>query len=136
MIEEWRPDLVQHYFTDMHAKSQPRPYMNLPWSPNPGVLPPEDVPFTVKWTGTRSSVLERNGKDGTLTVTANGRRWRFASASAPLLDLLLSGRARSLEELEERAGTLSGTTIRAFLRELAENGLITMGSEAPLSHDG
>jgi hypothetical protein len=127
IIDAWRPDLMQEYLADLHAKSQPRPHMNLPWSPTARVLPPDDLPFTIKWTGTRPTTLER--ETGAAVVAANGRRWKFAPEASTLLELLLSGQSLSLQDLEERGGGLGGNTIRAFLKELAENGLITISSE-------
>ena len=131
LIEELQPDLLQQYLADVNSKSQPRPHMNLPWTPAADVLPPEHVPFTVKWTGTRAAKLDRNGSPGAVTVDANGRRWKFALASAPLLDLLIAGHAYSMDDLKECGGGLSGSTVRVFLRELAESGLISIHSDAP-----
>jgi hypothetical protein len=129
-LEAWRPDLIRQYLADLHAKSQPRPHMDLPWSPTAGILPPGDFPFSVKWTSNRPATLEREG-DAAVAVAAGGRRWKFASKAAPVLELLLSGRSLSQTELEERSGGLDGRMIQVFLKELAENGLITILPEAP-----
>jgi ribosomal protein L16 Arg81 hydroxylase len=129
-VDGWRPDLIQQYLSDANAKGHPRPHLNFPWSPTADVLPPAELPFTVKWIGTRPAMIEQNG-DSDVIVATSGRRWRFAPAAVGLLELLLSGRSCSLRELEERGRGLGVGTIRLFLRELAENGLIGISSDAP-----
>jgi hypothetical protein len=125
-LRDWRPDLIQRYLNDMDAKSQPRPRLGLPWAAMPGMLPPADFGFCVKWNGPRTPQVARNGP-GQIEMAANGRRWKFAEAAAPVLDLLVSGRPCSVVELHEAAaGTLDVNTIRAFLGELVSSGLVVV----------
>jgi hypothetical protein len=60
-----------------------------------------------------------------VAIAANGRQWRFASAAAPILQMLVSGASCSIGELEAVSQVDSQTT-RAFIRELVENGLVTL----------
>jgi hypothetical protein len=129
ILSAWRPNLIQEYLADTNAKSQPRPSLSFPWSPTARVLPRENASFTVKWAGSRPATLERQVDTQTLIIAAHGRRWKFASKAAPLLELLLSGRSLSWDEIEELGVGLDGNTIRIFLQELAESGLITISSE-------
>ena len=96
--------------------------MNLPWGATPDVLPPEGEPFQVRWSSARLPHLER--VDDEIHVTSQGRRWRFASAAAPLLEGLVSGQPLAVGDLSNDA--LDPQTVRAFVRELASNGLIVV----------
>jgi DNA-binding IclR family transcriptional regulator len=58
------------------------------------------------------------------------RRWRFAEAALPVLRALEGRRACTLAELCEAAGgRLSPETVRAFVSELALNGLVAVADE-------
>jgi ribosomal protein L16 Arg81 hydroxylase len=122
LIQEWRPGLMDEYLMELDAKSRPRTHMNLPWGATPDVLPPEGEPFQVRWSSARLPHLERVNEE--VHVTAQGRRWRFASAATPLLEGLVSGQPLSVRDLSNDA--LDPQTVRAFLRELASNGLIAV----------
>jgi hypothetical protein len=118
-INEWRPEVVDEYLSDLDAKSRPRPHMALPWTPTPDGLPAGE--FRFRWNAVRSGRLSSNGE---VTLNANGRRWRFAQAAGPLLELLLSGRELTLAEL--RTDAVGEATVRAFVRELVANGLVVV----------
>lgn len=119
-LDDWRPDLVQEYIADLDAKSRSRPAFALPWTATPDVLPPHS--FAVRWTSSRATPLSMNGE---VTIAANGRQWRFSIAAAPVLDMLVSGARCGIEELEA-ASRVDSQTTRAFIRELVENGLVTL----------
>ncbi|HYP08447.1 MAG TPA: cupin domain-containing protein [Bryobacteraceae bacterium] len=115
LLSEWSPDVMRQYIADLDSKSQPRTRMNLPWGAMPDVLPPEDGTFRVKWAAARRPVVQRAGSE--IHVLANGRRWRFAEAAAPILDRLTSGEICSPSEFQGVA------MARTLLRELITNGL-------------
>lgn len=119
-VSEWQTDLMETYLADLDAKARPRPRLSLPWSAA-GVLPPEDAPFRVKWNGARPPALDIGA--GEVLLTARGRRWKFAAAAKPVLELLTSGEVYTVASL---SGTLAPETLRAFLRELLVSGLIAV----------
>jgi hypothetical protein len=119
-LDEWKPDLMQQYLLDLDNKSQPRTRLNLPWGATPDALPPDGGPLHVRWASARRPHIEQAGAE--IHVVANGRRWRFASAAAPMLETLSSGEICSVAELSG----LDPATMRTFIRELVINGLIVV----------
>jgi hypothetical protein len=117
-VRDWNPNLLQQYIRERDGKSEPRARMNLPFGAMPDVLPPEGSAFQVRWAGARRPVLLQSGDE--IHVEANGRRWRFAAAARPLLEVLTSGDPCSVAEFADAA------TARAFVRELAINGLVVV----------
>jgi hypothetical protein len=122
ILEQWRPGLLQEYLSDLDAKSKPRAHMNLPWGAMPDVLPPEGEAFQVRWSSARLPVIEHTG--GEVQIVAQGRRWRFAAAAAPLLNMLASGQPNDIKDFYSQG--LDGPTLRAFIRELVTNGLVVV----------
>ena len=53
--------------------------------------------FHVQWSSARQPRIERTNQE--LHVVAQGRRWRFASAAAPVIELLATGRPHSIADL-------------------------------------
>ena len=121
MVNAWTPELMDDYLADLDARSQPRPRMNLPWSATPDALP-SGSSFKVRWISPRIPTLRCS--NGEVHVTSQGRRWRFASAAAPLLQKLLSGQSCSVAELA--TGDIPESTAYLFVRELAVNGLVAV----------
>jgi hypothetical protein len=120
-VEGWSEELLQEFLSDLDARSRPRPHFSLPWSAAEQTLPPDG--FRVKWNSPRAVPLKV--VDGEVTIQANGRRWRFAEAALPVLMALTDGREMSLEELLTVEGNvLDPETIRAFVGELASEGLL------------
>ena len=120
LLQQWRPGLIQEFMAERDAKTRPRARLNLPWDAMPDVLPPEGETFHVQWSSARQPAIERTNQE--LRVVAQGRRWRFASAAAPVIELLATGRPHSVADLSAQG--LDPATVRIFLRELATNGLI------------
>lgn len=119
VVDELRPELIDEFLLEMDSGARPRPHFALPWTAMPEVLPQKD--FRVYWHGNRR-VRFAHAED-TVTIDARGRRWRFASAALPLLERIVSGREQSLADL--CAGTaLAPEVVRAFVSELAANGLV------------
>jgi hypothetical protein len=122
MLEQWRPGLLQEYLAELDAKSRPRAHMNLPWGAMPDVLPPESEPFRVRWSSSRLPAIEHAGAE--VHIVAQGRRWRFAMAAAPLLELLASGQPSAMSDCFNQG--LDPQTARMFIRELVTNGLVVV----------
>jgi hypothetical protein len=117
-LAEWRPDLIGQYIADRDARSRPRPQFALPWTATPEIVP--RASFAVRWASSRITPVCLNGE---VTVAANGRRWRFTPAAAPILEVLVSGKPCSIDELEA-ASAVDPQTTREFVKELVENGLV------------
>ncbi len=122
-LEEWRPDLLRLYLEDMDAKAEPRPRFSLPWGGSRDSLPPVDFSFHLKWNAPRPITLKSNG-DHEFEVVCKGRRWRFAEAARPILELL--GHKTFCSDAEVYgvvSDALNAQTVRAFLGELVSSGL-------------
>ena len=121
LTAEWNEGIIDEFLADLDARSRPRPHLALPWSATESILPPDEA--RVKWNGARLLPVHRS--DSEVTIDANGRRWRFAADAHPLLELLVSGREISLDELCRAGGAALGPdVIRAFIRELVGEGLV------------
>src|SRR5205823_4086429 len=88
LLSSWHPGLIGEYMAHLDAHSVARPHFGLPWSANDNVLPPGT--WRAQWSGNRPVNIEATGDE--LTLPAFGRRWKFAAAARPLLELLVSGR--------------------------------------------
>lgn len=120
-LERWHSGLIEEYLADLDSKSRPRPRLALPWSATPNLV--QSAGNTVCWNGARRLALQTS--DGELILDANGRRWRFAEGARPLLEVLLSGREISVDELSSTAApALDRETVLSFVRELIKAGLI------------
>lgn len=123
LLSAWRPELIDEYMAHADANSAARPSFALPWSATGNVLPPAG--WQVRWNGNRPAHIEIAGDQ--VAIAAHGRRWKFAAAARPLLDLLLSGRECTQDDLNRAAGkSLDPGIVRDFVRELAENGLVVV----------
>jgi hypothetical protein len=108
--------------------------LTLPWAASTDVLPPEEIPFQVRWSSARPLAINRDAAGDEIVVLTQGRRWRFAAAAGPILDLLISGRACGVAELQSATDGLSRATVRTFLKELVASGLIFV-CESAVPHD-
>jgi ribosomal protein L16 Arg81 hydroxylase len=122
LLSEWHPDIVKEFLAEMDAKSTPRPIFALPAAATADVLAGDR--WKIRWSGNREIAIVDSG--GELVVAASGRRWHFAQAARPLLELLISGRNCSLADLEQVAGDLDADVVRAFARELVTSGLAVL----------
>jgi hypothetical protein len=122
VLEAWRPELVQEYLSHMDTTASGRPNVALPWSATPSIVPEGD--FRVRWSGARAARVSADG-EGTVSVEALGRRWRFATDARPLLEALVIGEEFGTEQLIAAAG-LDARIVRALLRELAAEGLVAV----------
>ena len=128
--QAWSPNLIDEFLAETSSRTKPRPSFSLPWSAAPAVLPPDDR-WSVKWIVPRPAVLEREEAANTVHFAALGKRWTYAAAALPLLELLQSEKACSLDQLMRSAGALSRGTVRAFVKELITSGLATLQEDGP-----
>jgi hypothetical protein len=123
LLSSWHPGLIGEYMAHLDAHSAARPHFGLPWSATDDVLPPGT--WRAQWSGNRPVNIEATGDE--LTLPAFGRRWKFAAAARPLLELLVSGRECTEDDFRTAAnGSLSSGVVREFVRELAANGLVVV----------
>lgn len=123
LVSAWDSALIEEYMAHADANSTARPCFALPWSATGDVLPPTG--WQVRWNGNRSVRIETAG--GQIAIAAHGRRWRFAAPARPLLELLVSGRECTEDDLNRAAGeSLNSRVVRDFIRELAANGLVVV----------
>jgi hypothetical protein len=122
MNAAWRPELVDEYMARLDALSAPRPGFALPWAATPDALPPGA--WRARWRGNRNVTLESSAAG--VSVAARGRRWNFAAEARPLLQLLISGRECTHADLVQASGRVTADTVREFVRELADCGLIVV----------
>jgi hypothetical protein len=122
VLEAWRPELVEKYLSYMDTTACARPSVALPWSATPAIVPEGD--FRVRWSGARAAKVTADG-EGTVSVEALGRKWRFAASARPLLEALVMGEEFGTGQLTAAAG-LDARIVRALLRELAAEGLVAV----------
>jgi hypothetical protein len=123
ILDTWRPELLEEYMAHLDATAKARPSFGLPWSATPDAIP--EGAYRIRWAGRTGISIEAAGDE--IAVAALGRRWRFRRQARPVLELLMSGTEYSREEMESIQGDmLSPEVIRAFVRELAVNGLVVI----------
>jgi hypothetical protein len=122
VLEAWRPDLIEEYLSRMDVTARARPSLTLPWAASPGVVPEGD--FNVQWSGVRRAILSTD-EEGKVSVEALGRKWVFAAGARSVLELLITGEEYGTRQLIAAAG-LDAAIVRAFLRELAAEGLVVV----------
>ncbi|HEX7317879.1 MAG TPA: cupin domain-containing protein [Pyrinomonadaceae bacterium] len=128
LLAAWEEDLVERFYEELDARAEPRARVALPWAATPGAAPPEG-PTVVRMLAPRPLKLEDAG--GVVEFDAMNRRWRFAAAALPVLRALAERRACTVAELCEAArDRVAPETVRAFLVELAHEGLVTFDAEA------
>ena len=122
--EEWKPEILDTYFSELDAKAEPRSSFNLPLAPMPDVARwPGDTVFRLN----TPRPLNLELKDGDVEFACNNKRWRFASDSLFVLRPLTEKRECSLLELCNVASEkLDEKTVRTFLEELLLHGLIVI----------
>jgi ribosomal protein L16 Arg81 hydroxylase len=125
----WKPQIISQYLDEADARVRPRARFSLPWSATEDVLPPDNVDFALRWTGVRPVRIEKDETAGEISIASHGQKWRFAAKAEPVLLILISQRPVAVSELERAcAAAVDRTTLRAFLRELVDSGLIAIQS--------
>ncbi|ANN16744.1 cupin [Amycolatopsis orientalis] len=115
-------DVIDRFLADRDSSAPAHSRVGLPWAATPGLLPDGDeaeVRFLVP-----RAVLEEG--DGRVTLLADGKRFVFAAAAAPVLKALLDGTPQAVKRLAELA-ELDRGTVRALLGELTAQGLLSIG---------
>lgn len=137
--QSWEPGLLDEYFGHLDTQARSRPHFGLPWTATPGVLPPEDHGWSVKWLVPRP-LEQEPGDQKTIVVRGNGKEATFAATARPVLDALRVNGVCSLEMLaQSTGGTLSKETLRVFVTELVNAGLASIvvddasASSSPIS---
>ncbi len=117
-----QPDALERFFADRDATAAPRAWAALPVSL--GEPLPETGELWVRANAPRSVLAER---DGVVELSADGKRYTFAAAVAPVLRALCDGGSHSLSELCARAPELGERTVRGLCAELLRQGVATAG---------
>jgi hypothetical protein len=120
LVELLDDGIVDRFLTDRDVQAPAHPRPGLPWSATPDLLPDDDH-VEVRLLTPRA-VLTR--EEGTIVFAAIGKRLIFAEAAAPILQALLPGVPLPIADLVAAAPSLDRGTVRAFLGELLEQGLI------------
>lgn len=118
-------DLLGHYFAHQNSRARSRGWASLPWTVTDDTPPP----MTTRVALAVPRALQLVGDDGAVHFDANGRAWRFAAATAPLLRALERGPATVAELCDAAAGSLDDGAVQQFVIELARNGLVNIAGE-------
>jgi hypothetical protein len=127
LLAEWDAGLLDKYDADLDGQALPRAQLSLPWSASAEILPASNDAL-VRWTTPRP--VDLRVEAGVIEFTSHQKRWRFAAQALGLLRALASRRVCSIRELcELSVGQLEEETIRTFLSELVQHGLLTVSLE-------
>jgi Cupin superfamily protein len=124
LLAAWDDSLLEKFYEDLDARADSRARVELPWVALPA--PPTPAPgASVTLLAPRPLKLEVSG--GVIEFACLGRRWRFAEDALPVLSKLAERRAVTVEGLCEAArGRLDAGKVRAFVAELAQQGLVAV----------
>ncbi|MGH3491945.1 MAG: cupin domain-containing protein [Sciscionella sp.] len=121
-----QPDALQRFLADRDATAVPRAWGALPFSVHDPL--PAHGQFWVRLNAPRA-VLDESG--GVVELSADGKRYTFAAAAAPILRVLVTGRSTALAELAAAAPALPESTVRGLCSELLRLGAATAGVLGP-----
>lgn len=113
--------VLERYFADVDARAEVRTRTSLPLAVT-GTALADDA--RLRWLPARVNDVSP-GVDGAVRIAAGSNRWTFAAAAAPALRALATDRTIALDALLERSG-LAPETLRSFVRELVEAGLVAV----------
>jgi hypothetical protein len=127
LLSAWDDSILERFYEEMDARAEPRARVGLPLSAMPTAAPPAPS-SVVRLLAPRPLRLEPEG--GRIEFDCMRRRWRFAEAALPVLRALEERRVCTVAGLCEAAGgRLPAETVRAFVAELALNGLVAVADE-------
>jgi hypothetical protein len=127
LLAEWDACLLDRYERELDQNALPRAQLSLPWSATASILPSTDDAL-LRWTAPRPLTLRVEA--GAIEFACHQKRWRFAPEALNILNALASRRACSIRELCELSqGHLEKQTVRAFLSELVQHGLLAIALE-------
>jgi len=120
-------DLLARYFSEQDAQATPRPRLGLPWSAAARDAPPLAADVRVRLTAPRP--LDFKVDAGVVEFACNRKRWRFAADALLVLGPLADGHDCTVAELCAAASArLDERTVRTFLAELIEHGLVALAA--------
>lgn len=127
LLAEWNGDLLTRYFAALDGAAEARPRLGLPWTATPVGLPPSPQ-AKVQLLAPRP--LDLQVVDGIIEFSCHKKRWRFSDDALAILRSLAERRVCSVAELCEAAtDRLGEQTVRVFLRELVQHGLVAIIEE-------
>lgn len=121
LVDLLSDDLLERYFAELDAGAEVRTRMSLPVAAARSPIPNK---ASLRWLPARVNRVEPD-PDGAVRIAAGGRRWTFAAAALPALRALAETRRVSFSALRE-VSSLPPDTLRAFVRELVEAGLVAI----------
>ena len=122
LVEQLDDGLLERYFAHQNARARSRGWASLPWTVADGA---PAMNARVALAAPRALNIVRD--DGSIQFDANGRAWKFAAATEPLLHILERGPATVAELCG--ATTLDGEAVKQFVAELARQGLVSLAGE-------
>jgi hypothetical protein len=118
-------DLLGRYYSHQNARARSRGWASLPWTVADDAPPPMTTRIALAVPRSLNLVHD----DGSVHFDANGKAWRFAAATEPLLRTLERGPATVAELCSAAAGSLDDGAVQQFVIELARNGLVNIAAE-------
>ncbi|HYY42522.1 MAG TPA: cupin domain-containing protein [Pyrinomonadaceae bacterium] len=117
-------EVISRYFAEQDAEALPRPRLDLPLSAAHDAPPLADA-TRVRLTAPRP--LDFKTDAGIVEFACHKKRWRFAADALLVLRPLAAGRACTVADLcAAAAGRLDAQTVRLFIAELIEHGLLAL----------
>jgi hypothetical protein len=124
LTEAFDDSTLERFYEDMDARADSRARVELPFDATPQQRP-ASLGALVRLLAPRPLKLEASG--GVVEFEALKRRWRFAEDALVVLRPLEERRECGVAELCEAARPrLDEKTVRAFVRELAREGLVAV----------
>jgi hypothetical protein len=124
LFEAFDDALLESFYADTDARADSRARVELPFDATPR-QEPASARARVRLLAPRPLKLEASG--GVVEFDSMKRRWRFAEDALLVLRPLEERRECAVAELCEAASAkLDERTVRAFLRELARQGLVAL----------
>lgn len=124
LFEAFDDSLLESFYADMDARADTRARVELPFDATPR-QEPASLGARVRLLSPRPLKLEAAG--GVVEFDSMKRRWRFAEDALLVLRPLEERRECAVAELCEAArAKLDERTVRAFVRELAQQGLVAL----------
>jgi Cupin superfamily protein len=118
-------DVLGRYYEHQNTRARSRGWASLPWTVADDAPPPMTTRIALAVPRTFHLMRE----NGSVHFDANGKAWRFAAATEPLLRTLANGPATVAELCNAAAGSLDDGAVQQFVIELARNGLVNIAGE-------
>jgi hypothetical protein len=126
LIDKWNSNILNEFTRHHETFARQRPYISLPHVATAEILADNDS-LKLRSILPRRPHFELNDSDGTVEISAIGKRWKFALIAKPVLELLLDGRIVSLLELKRTfQSSFSSEDLTGLVKELVKEGAITI----------